>query len=89
MNGAQTFIREATGMLLRGRRWWGLIASGTAGAAAMLHPLLLQGGELDFLVVIQERGDFGIGVFAEGLHLLAGRPVLAGAESFHLAVPLL
>ena len=72
-------------------RWWGwgLIASGTAGAAAMLHALLLQRGELGFLIVIQKRGDLGIGVFADGLHLLAGRSILAGAESFHLSVPFL
>ena len=75
-------------MLLR-RRGWRLVASGTAGAAAMLHALLLQGGELGFLIVIQERDNFGVRVFADGLHLLARRSVLAGAECFHLAVPFL
>jgi len=72
-------------------RWrgWGLIASGTTWTTTTLHALLLPGGELGFLVVIQERGDFGVGVFADGLHLLASRWIRAGAEGFHFAAPFL
>jgi hypothetical protein len=54
-----------------------------------LHALLLPGGEFGFLVVIQKRGDFGVGIFADGLHLLAGGRVFAGAEGFHFAAPFL
>ena len=67
-----------------------MIASWTAGAAAaMLHALLLPGGEFGFLVVIEERGDFGVGIFADGFHLLVGGRVIAGAEGLHFAAPLL
>ena len=67
-----------------------MIASGTAGAAStMLHALLLPGGEFGFLVVIEERGDFGVGVFADRFHLLMGRWISAGAEGFHFAAPFL
>jgi hypothetical protein len=85
INQPRTFVAEARLVLLRWRGW-GLIAS---GAAATLHALLLPCGKFGFLVVIQKRGDFGVGIFADGLHLLAGGRVFAGTEGFHFAAPFL